>query len=112
MPNPFVRPKNRPEFEGTKFVPVEEDLIYDYEVKPAIIRTGKGEFDFVTKDKVVLVRKYSRSEAINEHSDEVGILNIIKKVRQTGDVSLLAQRVPEIDKHQFDQEQPLYSQQH
>ena len=97
MPNPFVRPKERPQCPGTNFGKVEDDLIYEYEVKPRLIRTGKNEFDFITKDTVVLVRKYNRSDAINEHSDEVGILNIINKVRATGDSSLLNQRVPQFE---------------
>lgn len=97
MSNPFVRPSNRPQCKGTDFIPIDKNTIDTYIVRPKLVKTGKGDFDFITKDTVILDSRVNRSDVINEHSDEVGILNIIRKVRETGDKSLLNQRVPSFD---------------
>lgn len=87
MPNPFVRPAKRPQCKGTDFVPIDKNFIVEFDVKDKVIKTGEGEFDYVLKQVVFPKSKVLRSDAINEHRDDVGILNVMKTVAKTGDIS-------------------------
>lgn len=75
--------------EGTKCI---DDDIVEYVVKDTFKKVGEGENDFVVIPVVVESARFNRKDYINSFRDDVGILNILKKVQLSGDVTLLNQR--------------------
>lgn len=74
-------------------VETENDkYIFSRELKDIYKKTGDGEDDFVIESKIVTTQKIDRQEYIESFRDDVGILNIMKKVALTDDVTLLNQR--------------------
>lgn len=68
-------------FRGTVFVP--EDII-DYEEYDSLKITGKGEEDFIVSKKIREISRKDRKAYIQSFSSDVGILNIIRKIKETG----------------------------
>ena len=67
----------------------------------AIVKVGKktnqlsdDPHDFDVVDVVEITDVVKREDYINQFADDVGILNILKKVAKTGDTSLLKQAEP------------------
>lgn len=71
----------------------EDKYIFTRELKDIVKKTGDDETDFVLDHKVVETSKVNRQEYIESFRDDVGILNIMKKVALTEDTSLINQRV-------------------
>lgn len=69
----------------------DDDDIVEYEVRQVVKKVGDGEEDFVIEDKVVEVSRVNRQAWIAKDAADVGILNIIEKVRRSGDVTLFNQ---------------------
>lgn len=74
------------------------EYIYTREFKDKYKKTGDGDDEFVIEQVVEVTQKINRQEYIDSFKDDVGILNIIKKVELTGDITLLNQRTrPVVD---------------
>lgn len=69
-----------------------EDIV-EYTVIDKVKKTGEGDTDFVVVPTVVETARYNRTDYINSFRDDVGILNILKKVQLSGDATLLNQRI-------------------
>lgn len=69
----------------------DDNDIVEYEVHQVVKKVGEGEEDFVLEDKVVEVSRVNRQAWIAKDAADVGILNIIEKVRRSGDVTLFNQ---------------------
>lgn len=69
----------------------EVDIV-KYKVIDVVKKTGEGETDYVLTKKVVPYSIENRKESIESYRNDVGILNILKKVALTGDATLLNQR--------------------
>lgn len=70
----------------------DDKYIIGRELKDCVVKTGDKDVDFVLDKKVVEISRVDRQEYIESFADDVGILNIMKKVALTGDTSLLNQR--------------------
>lgn len=70
----------------------DDKYIIGRELKDSVKMTGDKDTDFVIEKKVVEISRVDRQEYIDSFSDDVGILNIMKKVALTGDSSLINQR--------------------
>lgn len=77
----YEQPKKETKEERKKRL-AEEDIIEDYD----FIRTEKGELE------IKKVGQHSLQEIINSHANEVGLENILKKIRMTGNLNLLNQK--------------------
>ena len=73
----------------------DKDIV-EYGVVQKVKKLGEKDTDFVIEEEVVETNRYNRQEYINSFRNDVGILNIIEKVRLSGDTTLLNQnpRVP------------------
>lgn len=71
----------------------EHKYIYSRELKDVYEKVGDSKTDFVVSQEVVETSKINRQEYIDSFKDDVGILNILRKVVQTGDLTLLNERV-------------------
>lgn len=70
----------------------EDDLyIREFSEISRVKMTGKTDKDFVLIKDVVVTSKVKRQDYIDSYRDDVGILNILEKVRLSGDVALLDQ---------------------
>lgn len=65
--------------------------IVEYAVKQVVKKVGDGEDDYVLEDKVVEVSRVNRQEWIAKDAPDVGVMNILEKVRRSGDMSLFNQ---------------------
>lgn len=70
---------------------IKNEDIVDYVVKQKVVKTGEGEFDFITEDVVVEASRVNRKDYIESYANDVGIINIMRKVQLTGDATLLDQ---------------------
>lgn len=92
MSNPFQSiVKGKPVATETKFDTDEDKYIITYDIVKKVKMTGNKDTDFVVLDKVEEVDRINRQDYYNSNADEVGILNIINKVRLSGDITLLNQ---------------------
>lgn len=80
-----------PEHDHRDFGSIDKDIV-EYETYDAIVKTGDGEEDYILEPRVRECARYNRQEYLNSQSNDVGILNIIKKVQMSGDNTLLQQR--------------------
>lgn len=88
--NPFVGLVDKPQASLTDYSnspDFESITIVDVPVK-----VGDGESDYVIEKREKVLSRCKRQDYINSFAEDVGILNIMKKVSQTGDISLLNQR--------------------
>lgn len=86
-----------------KYLGPQADCIFDdsddakylisRELKDKVVKTGDGEDDYVIEPKLVETERVERQAYIESFKDDVGILNILKKVELSGDFSLLNERV-------------------
>ena len=88
--DPCIARRQTKEFYTTKPGKDDNDIV-DYEVHQVVKKVGEGEEDFVLEDKVVEVSRVNRQAWIAKDAGDVGILNIIDKVRRSGDVTLFNQ---------------------
>lgn len=91
--NPCIPQDYLPTVSGSTVETEESKYIIGVELKDVYIKTGDGEDDFTMEQKFVEISRVNRQEYIDSFKDDVGILNIMRKVEQTGDVTLLNQRV-------------------
>lgn len=80
----------------------DKDIV-EYEEQEYIEKTGESDTDYVVQTRVVEKSRINRQDYLDSFSDEVGIHNILKKVKLTGDETLLKQRAdaPYFDATQF-----------
>lgn len=65
--------------------------IVEYGVRQKVKKVGEGEYDFILEDEVYEVSRVNRQAWIAKDAEDVGVLNILEKVRRSGDMSLLNQ---------------------
>lgn len=69
----------------------DPDDIVEYARKQKVRKVGAGEDDYVIEEVVEEVSRVNRQAYIAKDADQVGVLNILEKVRRSGDVTLLNQ---------------------
>lgn len=94
--NPFVRPTSGLPVASVTKDTEDDSYIIERAVVDKVVKTGEGDTDFVIKKELKEISRVNRAEYINSHREDVGILNIIKKVQLTGDATLLNQRSVDI----------------
>lgn len=93
MSNPFqsIPDAKKPKAAVTDYHTRLDDNIIEFSTIQKVKKTGDKDTDFVLIDEVIETNCINRQKYIDSFSNEVGILNIIEKVRLSGDVSLLNQ---------------------
>lgn len=93
MSNPYqaLDKKKAPVSVVTTFDSDDDKYIIEYDIKERVVMLSDKDDDFVIKKEVVEVSRTDRQEFLNSQADDVGIMNIIKKVALSGDQSLLNQ---------------------
>lgn len=91
LSNPFAPLKDKPKATVTNYHTDQDDYIITYDVIQKVKITGEKDTDFILKEEVVEVDRVNRQEYYDSMANEVGILNIIEKVRLSGDATLLNQ---------------------
>lgn len=93
MAHPFqaLDPKKAPKSTTTDFNKDDDKFIIEYDEIDVIKKTGEKETDFILDKKTVESSRINRQEYINSFRGDVGIMNILEKVRLTGDATLLDQ---------------------
>ena len=94
--NPFVPIKDKPKVVETDYHKDGDKYIITYAEIDKVKMTGEKDTDFVVLTEVKEVDRTDRQAYLDSQSNDVGILNIIEKVRLSGDITLLNQtgRVP------------------
>lgn len=69
----------------------DADDIVEFGVRQKVRKVGDGENDYVIEDEVYEVSRVNRQAWIAKDAPDVGVLNILEKVRRSGDYSLLNQ---------------------
>lgn len=87
--NPFIGRNDNQVFPGHDYS--EKDLAFAVEVEK-VKKTGEGDQDFVVLKELKIDKVVNRQDYINQFQDDVGILNVLKRVAKTGDESLINQR--------------------
>ena len=104
MSNPFqpLEPSKAPKATETKYDSDADKFIIHYDVVKKVKMTGEKDTDFIIEEEVVEVDRINRQDFLDEQSNDVGILNIIEKVRLSGDETLYNQThrvsMPGVDK--------------
>lgn len=88
----FAPLQDKPQAEEHHYVPIEKNDIVDIVIDDVVVKTGDGDRDFVIQKEAREVSRINRRDFLNSQSNDLGILNIIKKVQLSGDVTLLNQR--------------------
>lgn len=103
--NPFC-PIDRelaPTSTQTDYHKDEDVYMLDFANVDHIVKIGEKDTDFVIDSRVEEVGRVKRDSYIKSYENEVGILNILEKVRKTGDLSLFNQvDTPVIASHEKD----------
>lgn len=98
MSNPFqpIPKEKKPNVVVTDYNKDSDKYVIEYGEVERVKITGKKDTDFVIKKDVVEINRTLRQEILDSNADDVGILNILEKVRTSGDGTLLNQthRVP------------------
>lgn len=91
-----IAPKDAPKVVERDLHTDVDKYIIEYGVKQRVKMLSDNDDDFVIVDEVVELSRTDRQKYLDSQSSDVGILNIIKKVQLSGDVTLLNQtgRVP------------------
>lgn len=92
--NPFESSDDRtglPKKIFTDFKADDGEYIVEYNIIQKVKKLGEKDTDFVIINTVEETNRINRQEYINSFRQDVGILNIIEKVRLSGDVTLLNQ---------------------
>lgn len=69
----------------------DPDDIVEYQWKQKVKKVGKGEDDYLVEEVVVEASRVNRQQFIAKDADQVGVLNILEKVRRSGDNTLVNQ---------------------
>lgn len=69
----------------------DDNDIVTYERRNKVLKVGEGEDDYVIKEVVVEVSRVNRQKWIAKDAPDVGIMNILEKVRRSGDATLFNQ---------------------
>lgn len=80
--NPFCGRNDGLTFEGSDLT--EEKLAICREAE-IVKKTGEGDEDFTVEKKLVIDKLVNRQEYIGQFADEVGILNVLKRVANGAD---------------------------
>lgn len=88
--HPF-QPINEPKADITDYQKESDIYIISFEEYDAVKVLGEKETDFLLEKKVREASRVNRQDFITEQSYDVGIMNVLEKVRTTGDISLLNQ---------------------
>lgn len=72
-----------------------EDIVF-YEWRRKVTKVGEGEDDYLVEEVPVEVERINRQAFIMKDANQVGVLNILEKVRRSGDVTLFNQTHAEI----------------
>lgn len=86
QPNPTPHPVSVTDYHKD-----EDKYIIDYSEIEKVKITGDKDTDFIINKEVVETSRINRQDYIDSYRDDVGILNIIEKVRLSGDITLLNQ---------------------
>lgn len=91
--NPFcpIRVEVRPVASKTDYHKDSDNFIIDYAEVDHVKITGEKDTDFILDKQVHEISRTPRQDYIDSFRDDVGILNIIEKVRLSGDWTLLNQ---------------------
>lgn len=91
--NPFqpIETKSLPKAVETNYQKDGDIYVIEYGVKERVKMVGEKDTDFVIEKDVVEISRTKRQDLLDSQSDDVGIMNIIKKVALSGDTSLLNQ---------------------
>ena len=91
--NPFqpIALENKPVACVTDYNKESDKFIIEYSEVDHVKVTGEKDTDFIIDKRVHEVSRTPRQEYIDSFRDDVGILNIIEKVRLSGDATLLDQ---------------------
>ena len=69
----------------------DDNDIVEYAWKQKVRKVGEGEDDYVIEEVCEEVSRVNRQAYIAKDSDQVGVMNILEKVRRSGDLTLLNQ---------------------
>ena len=83
--NPFMGRTDGVVFCGQNFGNFDDKNITESYEKEVVKKIGDGEDDFIIEKVVAVYKTYNRDKFIQDQSDDVGILNILKKVALSGD---------------------------
>lgn len=87
--NPFIGRNDSLVYPGNDYS--EKDLAFAVEVEK-VKKTGEGDEDFVILKDLKVDKVVNRQDYVNQFKDDVGILNVLKRVAKTGDDSLINER--------------------
>lgn len=65
--------------------------IVEYVRKQKVTKIGDGEDDYLVGEEIVESSRVNRQAYIMKDADQVGVLNILEKVRRSGDITLFNQ---------------------
>ena len=93
LSNPFrpIPADFAPKATKTDYDTENDIFIIEYGEVDHLVKHGEKDTDFTIRTDVEVTSKVKRDDYIKSFSGDVGILNIIEKVRRTGDVSLFHQ---------------------
>jgi len=86
----FMPLVDKPEHTQTDYTK-DKDIV-GYTEEDYIVKTGEGDKDFIVKKRVVEFERKNRQEYINSFTDDIGVLNVLKKCALSNDESLIKQR--------------------
>lgn len=91
--NPFkpLEPKEAPKATVTKYDNDSDKFIITYEEEEYLEKVGEKDTDFIVKTRIVEVSRIDRQKFLDEQAQDMGILNILEKVRSSGDQTLFNQ---------------------
>lgn len=91
--HPFqpIAPKDAPTCTKTDYHKESDKYIITYDVVQKVKMTGEKDTDFIIDEEVVEVSRINRQEFLNEEAQDMGIMNILEKVRSSGDETLFNQ---------------------
>lgn len=69
----------------------DPDDIVSYAWKQKVKKVGEGPDDYIVYEEAEEVSRVNRKQYIQANASDVGVLNILEKVRRSGDVTLLNQ---------------------
>lgn len=93
MSNPFVPliKEEKPTVVKTDYHKDGDTYIISYDEVQKVKMTGEKDTDFIIEKEVVETGRINRQDYIDEQGQEVGIMNILEKVRRSKDETLFDQ---------------------
>lgn len=91
LSNPFQPLKDKPKATETDYHTDDDKYIITYDIVKKVKMLGEKDTDFTILEEVKEIDRVDRQEYYDSMANEVGILNIIEKVRLSGDATLLNQ---------------------